>query len=100
MRAEPKPRRPKSTEELQRIVERRPLREREREASRPFHQFIYQVSRESEWIQDEINPLKIPPYSHPDLRWFPQRLEEYRKAQVEYIHQSIIPAPADINTMA
>ncbi|CAG9986382.1 unnamed protein product [Clonostachys byssicola] len=34
---------------------RRLLREREREASRPFHQFVYQVSKERERIQDEMN---------------------------------------------
>ncbi len=49
----PKRRRPKSAEELQRIRERRPVREREREASRPFHQFLYQVSRERERIEAE-----------------------------------------------
>ncbi|KAF2179938.1 hypothetical protein K469DRAFT_460860, partial [Zopfia rhizophila CBS 207.26] len=51
---QPKPRRPISDEEKRRrIAERRATLEREREASRPFYQFIYQVSKERERIQDE-----------------------------------------------
>lgn len=50
---QPKPRRPKSDEEKQRIAERRVVREREREASRPYFQFVYQISKERERIQDE-----------------------------------------------
>jgi len=53
-----KPRQPKSDEEkrwrAERRATRRATREREREASRPFHQFVYQVSKESERIQDEL----------------------------------------------
>ncbi|KAH8587523.1 hypothetical protein B0O99DRAFT_694404 [Bisporella sp. PMI_857] len=49
----PKPRRPKSDNEKQRIAERRAVREREREASRPYHQFVYQISKERQRIQDE-----------------------------------------------
>ncbi|KAH7115783.1 hypothetical protein B0J13DRAFT_590416 [Dactylonectria estremocensis] len=55
-RVDAKPRRPKSAEELRWIAERRPIREREREASRPFHRFVYQVSKERERIQGEMNP--------------------------------------------
>ncbi|KAJ8108848.1 hypothetical protein ONZ43_g6301 [Nemania bipapillata] len=43
-----KPRRPKSDEELRLIAERRSIHNREREASRPFYQFVYQVSKERE----------------------------------------------------
>jgi hypothetical protein len=50
---QPKPRRPKSDEEKRRITERRVVREREREASRPYHQFVYQVSKERKRIQGE-----------------------------------------------
>ncbi|KAL5330549.1 hypothetical protein ACEPPN_000067 [Leptodophora sp. 'Broadleaf-Isolate-01'] len=50
---EPKPRRPKSDEEKRLIAERTVIREREREASRPYHQFVYQVSKERERIQGE-----------------------------------------------
>ncbi|KAL8939735.1 MAG: hypothetical protein Q9211_002605 [Gyalolechia sp. 1 TL-2023] len=50
---EPKPRRPRSDEEAQRIAERQATRVRERGASRPFHQFIYQLSKERDRIQDE-----------------------------------------------
>ncbi|KAG8421399.1 hypothetical protein J3459_007536 [Metarhizium acridum] len=50
---QPKPRRPKSDDEKRRIAERRVIREREREASRPYHQFVYQISKERERIQQE-----------------------------------------------
>ncbi|KAI9855801.1 MAG: hypothetical protein M1813_009610 [Trichoglossum hirsutum] len=50
---QPKPRQPKSGDEKRRIAERRALREREREASRPYHQFVYQISKERERIQEE-----------------------------------------------
>lgn len=50
---QPKPRQPKSDDEKRRIAERRVVREREREASRPYHQFFYQISMERERIQDE-----------------------------------------------
>lgn len=50
---QPKPRRAKSDDEKRRIVERRVIREREREASRPYHQFVYQISKERERIQEE-----------------------------------------------
>ncbi len=50
---QPKLRRPKTDEEKRQISERRVVREREREASRPYHQFIYQISKERERIQDE-----------------------------------------------
>ncbi|KAI3321946.1 hypothetical protein HD806DRAFT_545617 [Xylariaceae sp. AK1471] len=41
------------TDEKRQFAEQRVVREREREASRPYHQFIYQVSKERERIQDE-----------------------------------------------
>ncbi|KAI9768628.1 MAG: hypothetical protein M1840_004825 [Geoglossum simile] len=49
----PKPRRPKSDDEKRRIAERRVARNREREASRPYHQFVYQISEERKLIQGE-----------------------------------------------
>jgi hypothetical protein len=49
----PKPRQAKSDNEKRRIAERRAVREREREASRPYHQFVYQISKERERMQDE-----------------------------------------------
>ena len=49
----PKKRRPKSEEEKQRIAERRVVREREREASRPYYQFIFQVSKRRDRIELE-----------------------------------------------
>ncbi|KAI9835506.1 MAG: hypothetical protein M1837_003708 [Sclerophora amabilis] len=50
---QPKPRRPKSDHEKRRIAERRVKRETERQASRPYHQFIYQIGKERERIQDK-----------------------------------------------
>ena len=45
--------RPKSDEEKRQSAERRVVREHEREASRPYYQFIYQISKERGRIQDE-----------------------------------------------
>ncbi|KAK2805489.1 hypothetical protein FQN51_000315 [Onygenales sp. PD_10] len=44
-------RRQKSDEEKQRILDRLAIRKREREASRPFHQFVYQLLKENERIR-------------------------------------------------
>jgi len=50
----PKLRRPKSDDEKRQIAERLVVRERQREASRPYHQFIYQISREREQIEAQF----------------------------------------------
>ncbi|KAF8852992.1 hypothetical protein BDZ45DRAFT_677987 [Acephala macrosclerotiorum] len=52
---QPKPRQPKSDDEKRWIAERRVIREREREASRPYYQFVYQISKERERIQESEN---------------------------------------------
>ena len=52
---QPKPRQPKSDNKKRRIEERRVVREREREASCPYHQFVYQISKERERIQESAN---------------------------------------------
>ncbi|KAI3325937.1 hypothetical protein HD806DRAFT_428542 [Xylariaceae sp. AK1471] len=49
-----KPRRPKNDDEAQRTAEQRIVRHRECEASRPFYQFIYQISKERDRIQEEM----------------------------------------------
>ncbi|KAH8727585.1 hypothetical protein GQ44DRAFT_90893 [Phaeosphaeriaceae sp. PMI808] len=49
----PKPRQAKSDSEKRRIAERRAVLEREREASRPYHRFVYQISKERERIQSK-----------------------------------------------
>ena len=46
IRAKAKQRQPKNEEKMRQIAERRLIREREREASRPFNQFVWQVSKE------------------------------------------------------
>ncbi|KAJ8127744.1 hypothetical protein O1611_g5892 [Lasiodiplodia mahajangana] len=43
----------KGSEEIRKIAERLHVLEREREASRPYHQFLWQVSEERERIRDE-----------------------------------------------
>lgn len=53
LKSPPKPRQPKREDEKRRIAERRVILEREREASRPYHQFIYQIAKERERIQKE-----------------------------------------------
>jgi len=58
---QPKLRRPKSDEERRRIAERRAVRERERDASRPFYQFIYQMSKDREQILVELGNRGIIP---------------------------------------
>ncbi|KAK7985679.1 hypothetical protein PG988_003301 [Apiospora saccharicola] len=47
-----------SEEKLRRLAERQILREREREASRPFHQFVYQASAERERIRSKTRPAQ------------------------------------------
>ena len=49
-----KRRRPRTAEEKERFRERRAVLKREREASRPYHQFLYQISEERERIGDEL----------------------------------------------
>lgn len=107
-RAEAKPRRAKRAEELQGSAERRLVREREREreASRPFHQFVYQVSKERERIQDEMNsptmrsfdPFrtiygKIDYYLH---NWAPERRFQEEPNEGRATDET----PPDINTAA
>lgn len=67
--AQPKQRQPKSDEEKGQIAERQATQERE--ASRPFFRFVYQVSRERGMI-----------------------LDEWR------VGEAAVPAPADVNTRA
>lgn len=52
LKPQPKLKQPKSDDEKRRIAERRAIRSREREASRPYNQFVYQVSKQRERIQE------------------------------------------------
>lgn len=52
-------RRPKSDEERFFIAERRLVREREREASRPDRQFAYQVAKEEEMLRERIKDGEV-----------------------------------------
>lgn len=60
-----RPMRLKKQPELQRIRERRAALDRDREPSRPFNQFIYQITKERERIQREFPNTKAEdPYIH------------------------------------
>ena len=75
-----KPREPKSMDEKTRIAERQILREHEREASRPYHQFIYQVSEERERIQGERIQGESPDWISPDYVTINTEAYEYVKS--------------------
>lgn len=55
---EARPQAPNSEDKMRRLAERQILREREREASRPFNQFVYQVSAERERIRSKRRPAE------------------------------------------
>lgn len=103
-RAEAKTRRPKSIEELRRIAERQAVRVREREASRPFYQFIHQLSKERDQVRDEVNPPWWPDMSDPDPRKLHRAI--YRPylqtaaAGESSTRGATISSPPDINTTA
>ncbi|KAM5356571.1 hypothetical protein ACJ41O_003217 [Fusarium nematophilum] len=111
-RVQAKPRRRKNAEELRRIAERRPVREREREASRPFYQFVYQVSKERERIEDELNPPGAPGLDFSDLNVTLYGSEHYQAALKAWsggtrtrneranVERAAIPTPLDINSTA
>ncbi|KJZ69991.1 hypothetical protein HIM_10618 [Hirsutella minnesotensis 3608] len=66
-RQEAKSRRPKSDDEMRRIAARRIIRHREREASRPYHQFIYQLSEARQRIQDKSRVGRASPDDSADI---------------------------------
>ena len=88
--------------ELERIVERRLLQRRESEASRPFYQFVYQVSKEREWIQEVINAPKLSVINSSDLnlQTVIRTLAKTGWSYNESATQINIPGPPDMNTMA
>ena len=98
-RIERQPRRPKTDEEIRLIAERHAARARERDASRPFHQFIYQVSKEREKIEDEmkLHERAAPGVSDPGLPVG----DSVQPPQNESNTQgATVATPHDINTMA
>ena len=50
-------RRRKNAEKLQQIAERKLLRERDREASRPYYQFVHQVSKQRDWMYGQDSSI-------------------------------------------
>ncbi|KAH7176403.1 hypothetical protein EDB81DRAFT_751770 [Dactylonectria macrodidyma] len=95
-RAEAKARRLNSDDELRYITERRSFREREREAWRPFHQFVNQVSKERERLQEEAG--------HPELVDRPLSNPNVAQHSLNHdrtiIGQAAALVPADINPTA
>ncbi|KID85222.1 hypothetical protein MGU_07644 [Metarhizium guizhouense ARSEF 977] len=100
------PRPPQGVQDLPMTEERRRIREREREASRPYHQFVYQVSKERELILDEMNPPEAPDFSY--LNQWPPTLhqaalhggEGRQRTLTEPNVEYSVSTPPDINTTA
>lgn len=108
-----KPGQPESAEELRQIAERLPIRKCQREASRPFYQFLYQVEKERERIQQEMSPPRDRTDDHPlsgvsAVLYGPIHHWDAldvgargRQTQDEPDgKRATIPSPHDINTMA
>lgn len=97
-RAEAKPPGPK-TDEIRCVAERRAAQARERDASRPFHQFIYQLSTERKLIQDEMNlrDRKAPDVPDPNL---PVGSSVHHPQNKSGGQGAMVLTPPDINTMA
>ena len=64
---EPETTRPDSDNEKRHIIEQRVKREREREASRPYHQFVFQISKERERIENESTNGEVASVSAADI---------------------------------
>ena len=92
-----KPRRPNSDDEKRHIAERQVVLERERQASRPYHQFVYQVSKERERIQDEMRSgedadVDIAGYQYQGLRACQGHLDQTRdmEGKLGYIAWDVV----------
>ncbi|KAK7408923.1 hypothetical protein QQX98_008927 [Neonectria punicea] len=105
-----KPKQAKSDEEL---AERKSVRMCQREASRPFYQFLYEVSKERERIQHEMSPPRshiddhplygvsaviYGPIHHQDALDVGARSRQIQNGPDD--QTATIPDPHDINTMA
>ena len=98
----PTPRQWKNGKDLRQFVKRRLLRERKREASRPIHQFLFQVSKEREWIQDVMNAPQDC-VIHPSNIFAQTAVQALTKSGWPYDKSrtsTSIPNPAAINTIA
>ncbi|KAF5132868.1 hypothetical protein E5D57_003490 [Metarhizium anisopliae] len=100
------PRPPQGVQDLPMTEERRRIREREREASRPYHQFVYQVSKERELILDEMSPPEAADFSY--LNKWPPILHQAalqggagcQRTPTEPNVEYSVSTPPDINTTA
>lgn len=92
-KAEAKPRQPKSDEEERRIAERQATQEREREASRPFYQFVYQVSKERERMQDEsgVGDATVPASADINTRAYENVKNKWIKRGIWHKEWGILP---------
>ncbi|KAI9767589.1 MAG: hypothetical protein M1840_005626 [Geoglossum simile] len=70
---QPQPK-PKSNDEKKWVAEQRAVQEREREASRPYHQFVYQISKECERIQDNSADINTRAYENVRNTWIKRRI--------------------------
>ncbi|KAH8589556.1 hypothetical protein B0O99DRAFT_599837 [Bisporella sp. PMI_857] len=83
--------RPKSDEEKIRIAERRVVREREREASRPYYQFLYQISKERERIQDESADKESADAPHINTKSYENVKNSWTKREIWITKWGILP---------
>ena len=88
---QPKLRRPKCDDEKRRIAERRVEREREREASRPYHQFVYQISKERERIQEESTNREDADAAHINTRAYENVKKTWTKRGIWNKRWGILP---------
>lgn len=86
-----KSRRPKRDNERRRIAERRIVRERDREASRPYHQFVFQISKERERIGHESRDAEGSSVADINTRAYENVKNTWTKRGIWYMQWGILP---------
>lgn len=86
-----KSRRPKSDNERRRIAERRIVRERDREASRPYHQFIFQISKERERIGHGLRSAEGSSVADINTRAYENVKNTWTKRGIWYMQWGTLP---------
>lgn len=76
--------------------------QRDTAVSRPYHQFVYQISKEREWIEDELNhgDFDIDAKAYQDVKssWIKQGIWDPRWGDMPgmtWIHEEPDPGPAE-----
>lgn len=89
----PKLRRLKSNKEKRQITEWRTVREHKREASRPYYQFIYQISKERQRIQDKSTSREGTSIGIPDINTtaYENIKNTWTKRGIQNRRQGILP---------